>query len=128
MLLLDTHVLIWLATDLTQLSPRVKLALREHSDHLYVSSISALEIGLLHNQKRIDLTGDPSVFIETALQQHGLQEISVDQQIAWASTQLKDIHSDPFDRILIATAKLHAMKLVTKDRIIPTYPGVKTIW
>ncbi len=128
MLLLDTHALVWLATDLTQLSSRVKLALREHSDRLYISSISALEIGLLHNRKRIELKGNPETFIETALRQHGLQEISVHHEIAWASTQLERIHPDPFDRILVATAKLYGMKLVTKDRIIPTYPGVETIW
>ncbi len=128
MLLLDTHVLVWLATDLTKLSSCVKLDLRAHSDHLYISSISALEIGLLHNRKRIELKGNPATFIETALQQHGLQEIPVNHEVAWASARLKEIHSDPFDRILIATAKLYEMKLVTKDRIIPTYPGVKTIW
>jgi len=128
MLLLDTHALIWLATDLNQLTPKVKKSIRENSERLYVSSISALEIGLLYNRKRVALGVEPAEFMEIALWQHGLQEVPVAHEIAWASTQLKTIHSDPFDRILISTAKIHGMKIVTKDRIIPTYPGVKTIW
>ena len=47
MLLLDTHALVWLATDLSQLTDAAKAAIRFHSTELHVSAISALEISLL---------------------------------------------------------------------------------
>lgn len=58
----------------------------------------------------------------------GVHEIPVDVQVALASTQLPPIHRDPFDRIIIATATKHGMTILTKDRIIPTYPKVKAVW
>ena len=128
MLLLDTHVLIWLGMDNSALSAAALKQLDRYANRLYFSSISILEIGQLYAKKKVKFGVDPEEMISKIVLHYNLQEIPVDREIAWASTQLKEIHSDPFDRILIATAKLYGMKLVTKDRIIPTYPGVKTIW
>jgi len=128
MLLLDTHVLIWLGMDNSALSAVALKQLDRYASRLYFSSISILEIGQLHVKRRVQFGVDPEEMVSKVILHYNLEEIPVDREIAWASTQLKDIHADPFDRILIATAKLYGMKLVTKDRIIPTYPGVKTIW
>ena len=128
MLLFDTHALVWLASTQQHLSARARQAIRQNPEELYVSSISALEIAILTKRKRLRLPIAPSEFFDRALAQHGIHEVPLDRQIAIASADLPDIHNDPFDRIIIATARLHGMKILSRDRIIPQYPEVRVIW
>jgi PIN domain nuclease of toxin-antitoxin system len=128
MLLLDTHALVWLASDPKKLSAPAKRAIRQHADQLYVSSISALEIAILVKRNRLSLPIPPEEYIGRALTQHGIRELPVDYRVAVASADLPDIHLDPFDRMIIATAQLNRMTILSMDRIISKYPGVKVIW
>jgi PIN domain nuclease of toxin-antitoxin system len=128
MLLFDTHALVWLASTPKNLSARARHAIQQHSDELYVSSISALEIAILVKRNRLSLPVAVEEFVDRALRQHGILEIPLDRQIAIASTRLPDIHNDPFDRIIIATALLNGMSILSKDQIIPRYPEVKVVW
>lgn len=128
MLLLDTHAFVWLASAPKELSPPARRAIQENADNLYISSISALEIAILVKRKRLSLPLDPAEFIDRALRQHGIREIPLDRSIAIASTRLPDIHNDPFDRIMVATAQLNGMSIVSRDRILRSYPEVKIIW
>ena len=128
MLLLDTHALIWLATDLTQLTDAAKSAIRFHSSELHVSAITTLEISLLTRCDKLDWGKRPLSRYERALKHHCVQVIPVDSEIAWKSGQLPPIHRDPFDRMIVATAQKHGMTILTKDRTIPTYPKVKAVW
>ena len=128
MLLFDTHALVWLASTPKNLSARARHAIQQHSDELYVSSISALEIAILAKRNRLSLPVAVEEFVDRALRQHGIHEVPLDRQIAIASTRLPDIHNDPFDRIIIATAKLNGMSILSRDQIIPQYPEVKVVW
>lgn len=128
MLLLDTHAFIWLATDLSQLTEPAKDAIRYHSFELYISTITALEISLLVRSEKLRWGENPQALYRRAVEHHRLTEFPVTSEIAWFSAQLPQIHRDPFDRILIATAQLHKMTILTKDRVIPTYPKVKAVW
>jgi PIN domain nuclease of toxin-antitoxin system len=128
MLLLDTHTFIWLVSMPEQLSDRVLKMIENDLEGLFISSITAVEIGLLSNAGKINTYGSSEKFVSKNLKQFGIHEISVDVEIGLASTQLPTIHRDLFDRILIATAQKHKMTILTRDRIIPTYPKVKTVW
>ena len=128
MLLLDTHVLIWLATALTQLTKTAKSAIRFHASELHVSAISALEISLLTKCGKLKWGKRPLSRFDRALKHHGVKEVPINSQLAWKSGQLPVIHRDPFDRIIIATALAHGMTILTKNRSIPTYPKVKAVW
>jgi PIN domain nuclease of toxin-antitoxin system len=128
MLLLDTHAFIWLASDQTQLSFDVKTAIRDSSTDLFVSSISALEISLLQKRNKLLLPLPPKDYYRKALQQHGIEEICPNSDILIKSALLPDIHNDPFDRTIIATAHLYKMTIITKDRTIPKYPKVAVVW
>ncbi len=128
MLLLDTHAYIWLASDQRQLSRRGLAAIAEAGGQLYVSAISALESALLVKRGRLELPCPAAEFYRLALKQHGIHEISVDHRVAFASAALPDLHNDPFDRIIVATAAIHHLRVLTKDRIIPGYPDVEAVW
>jgi len=128
MLLLDTHALIWLASDHSSFSDRVIDELEQQADRLYYSSISLLEMGLLHVKKRVSFQLPPNDMMSKIIAHYGLQEILVDREIAWLSSTLPFIHTDSFDRLLIASAMVHKMIIITKDQTIPLYPSIKTIW
>jgi PIN domain nuclease of toxin-antitoxin system len=128
MLLLDTHAFVWLASDPAQLPPTARGAICQEAARLFLSSISALEIGLLIKRGRLELPLSPSEFIARALAHHGIHEIPVDHEIALASTALPDLHNDPFDRILVATAQARNLRLVSKDAQLTRYPGTRVVW
>ncbi len=128
MLLLDTHTFIWLASDRDRLSGKVIQMISDDPAGLFISSITALELGLLSKAGKIDTFGSVEDFLFKNLRLFGIHEIPIDLEIALASTQLPPIHRDPFDRIMIATAQKHKMAVLTKDRVIPAYPNVKAIW
>ncbi|MBN1671759.1 MAG: type II toxin-antitoxin system VapC family toxin [Kiritimatiellae bacterium] len=128
MLLLDTHAFVWLASDLKKLPARARQAVRANAGALFLSSISGLEIGILVKRERLTLPVAPDLFIGRALEQHAVQELPVTWEAAYASSRLPDIHNDPFDRIIVATAHIHDMPILSKDRAIRQYPGTTVVW
>ncbi len=128
MLLLDTCALIWLVEDLSALSGNAKKAILQNPDDIYVSAISALEISLLVEKKRLELPSEPFKWYSAAIRLHGLKEIAIDGEIAAMSGKLSPIHKDPCDRIVIATAMLKKLGIVTSDKIFREYKNIKVIW
>jgi len=128
MLLLDTHALVWLASDQEQLTSHGKTLIREAAGRLFMSAISSLEIAILVKRGRLELPLPPEQFVGECLRQHGITEIPLDSAIAMAAAALPDIHNDPFDRILAATAIIHRLELLSKDTVLPRYPGLRVTW
>jgi PIN domain nuclease of toxin-antitoxin system len=122
-LLLDTNVLIWLATNDRRLSQRVVDRLTRGSDVLFVSVISGWEYGQKRARKPDELprafdqlvAGLPHERLDFVFDCHRLAE------------QLPPIHRDPFDRMLIAQAMHHDLTLIASDANIARYP-VATFW
>ena len=128
MLLLDTHALVWLASDQKQLTALGKARIREAAGSLFMSAISSLEIALLVKRERLELPLPPERFIAESLRHHGITEIPIDTTIAVAAAGLPDIHNDPFDRIIAATAIANRLELLSKDKVLPQYPGLTVVW
>ena|SRR3990167_3797712 len=128
MLLLDTCLLLWLVDEQNQLTEKVKKAIINNADNLFISAISALEISLKFNKKLLKLPFMPDVWFAKALKLHGINEIPVNSEIAAVSGLLPPHHNDPFDRILIATAKLNHLVIITPDKHIKLYKEAKVIW
>lgn len=57
-----------------------------------------------------------------------LERVMPEAAILCAAADLPPLHRDPFDRVLVATAMDRGLVLLTSDRVIPTYPGVRVIW
>src|SRR3989338_5436702 len=128
MLLLDTCTLLWLAADQKNLSEKVRQAISDNANGLFVSSISALEISLKFKKKLLQLPLPPGRWFEKALELHGINEITVNAKIATLSGLLPALHNDPFDRILISTAKINHLAIATPDNHISIYKEIKTVW
>ncbi len=54
---------------------------------------------------------------------HGIEEIPVSCRIGMRATELPNIHNDPFDRLIIATAQSRDLKILSMDEIIPNTPA-----
>jgi PIN domain nuclease of toxin-antitoxin system len=123
-ILLDTHVLIWSLQDAAALGPEARILLDEQvlAEGLMISAITVWEIAMLERKSRIVLGMDVSKWIEDALALPGLVLAALDPPIAIGSVMLPgDFHNDPADRIIIATARHHNLRLLTADRAIFEY-------
>ncbi|MBN2443383.1 MAG: type II toxin-antitoxin system VapC family toxin [Spirochaetales bacterium] len=128
MYLLDTHVLLWLASNQENLPEEVIEIIKTNPNNLFISSITAFEITIKTIKKKLKLPLTPEKWIPGALKQHHIEEIPMDSRIAIRSALLPAIHNDPCDRVIIATAMIHHMVILTKDQTIPKYPEIKTTW
>jgi PIN domain nuclease of toxin-antitoxin system len=124
-MLLDTCALIWLASGGGQLSSRA-LSLIAESDFLAVSSISAFEIAYLYKKGRLELPCDPEKWFRDVLEHHDIIEIALDSKLAIVAAKLTDVHKDPCDRFIIATAIVNKMPVLTRDGRFEAY-GVEVI-
>ena len=124
-MILDTCGLIWLATGGGPLSPSTLAAIGA-APLVHVSAISAFEIGLKYGSGELDLPCDPEKWYQDVLAHHHLDELPVDGRTAIVATKLPRIHRDPCDRIIIATAKLLGLRVVTADERFREY-GVEIL-
>ncbi|HTH49261.1 MAG TPA: type II toxin-antitoxin system VapC family toxin [Candidatus Limnocylindria bacterium] len=127
-LLLDTCALLWLAENSASLSTAARQAIVSNPDELFVSAISAFEIGLKHRRGRLNLGLDPETWWQIATAHHGLAVVPISDEIALASTALPLLHADPCDRIIIATASCIGARMLTSDSLIMQYPNSDVIW
>ena len=128
MTLLDTCTLLWLVADPSKLSDAAKEVLSKEDELLFVSAITAFEIGLKHRKGRLSLPMEPDDWYQQVLSFHGLGEIQVSGKIAARSTMLPALHADPCDRIIVATAQLQDLTVLTPDDLIKAYPDIDVIW
>lgn len=128
MVLLDTCALLWLASAQEHLSPVARGLLSEHADALFVSAISAFEIGVKARKGRLELPVPAAPYFARAVARHGLREIAIDSEIASLSTSLPPIHADPCDRFIIATAQQRHLTILTPDAHIRAYPDARVAW
>lgn len=129
MILLDTHVLIWLANVPEKLSRKAREAIRRASEEtgIAISAITLWELAWLATHNRLDISGTVEAFVEKISSRTAIRPITV--KVAVLANQLAaDYSSDPCDRLIGATALAEGMALVTKDPRIRGSKQIKTIW
>ncbi len=124
LVLLDTHILIWLRSGNSRLKPPiiklVESCFREGK--LCLSPISAWEIGVLVSKHRLDLGQSPNAWIKDFARKFNVSVLEFTSEIAINSSFLPgEVHGDPADRILIATAIAYSAAILTADKNILSY-------
>ncbi len=128
-ILLDTHVWIWALTEPERLSPAARQALADNGDELALSAISVWETIMLGQRGRLQLRPDPVSWVQSALDHSPLTVLPINAAVAMKSRELAEYPGeDPADRFLVATCLVHALALITADRQIRSWPGVRTHW
>ncbi len=129
MILLDTHVLIWLANEPGALSKPAAAAIREASktDGLAISAITLWELAWLATHGRLAITGTVEAFVRKISSRTSVRPITV--EVAVLANQLPSGYpADPCDRLIGATALAEGYVLVTKDEKIRNCRCINTVW
>lgn len=124
--LLDTHVVLWIAENSPMLSEKVKNAILDENTEKYVSIVSAWEVAIKLGTKKLRLDGGLPEFFRM-IDNNGFYTISVEREYIQKLSTLPDFHKDPFDRLLITTAIIEGMTLISIDQNIHKY-NVPLLW
>jgi PIN domain nuclease of toxin-antitoxin system len=130
-ILLDTHVLVWLVSEPERLSRRAATVIRkaQFQDGIAIASVTLLELATLFVKGRLRGTGTIDRSIRNAVERAGVVVREITPEIAALAVQFPDSFTrDPADRLIGATARAEGMALVTRDERIRESPLLKTIW
>ena len=123
MIVLDTHVLLWLIAGSSRLGEGSRESIRRAwGEQVAVSAVTFWEIGNLSRKRRIAIPAEPAS-LRRSLLRGGLREIPLDGESAVRAAQLANFHRDPADRLIVATALTGGHRLLTADREILDWPG-----
>ena len=126
-LLLDTHALLWWFFDDPQLSGEARQAIGKSDNEVYLSSASAWEISTKHRLGKLPEAGAVVKRLPALLKKARIEALPVSVDHALLAGGLPGPHKDPFDRMLIAQARIERMLVVTTDPVFARY-RVKVIW
>ena len=131
MILLDTHVLLWLCLEPKRLSRSAATAIRKvvSTGGIGIASISLWEIAMLIALGRLSPRGTPEAWIAELVETSGVVVKDLTPAVAVLSTQFpNDFPADPADRLIAATARAEGLTLITRDVKIRKSSLVETIW
>jgi len=127
-LLLDTHVWIWSLTAPDRIPVKVRRVLEKSGQEIWLSPVSTWELALLVEKGRITIEGHLEAWLPRAVAR--FQEAPVSHDIATMFADIRLPHGDPADRLLVATARVLNLTLVTADerliaaKVVPTLPAL----
>jgi PIN domain nuclease of toxin-antitoxin system len=130
-ILLDTHALVWLATEPQRLSRAATGAIREAtgSGGLGIASISLWEIAMMLMLGRLRMAGTVEAAVSAIVEATRATVREITPEIAALSVQFRrEFAPDPADRLIAATAMAEGLSLVTKDRNLRSSAALRTIW
>jgi PIN domain nuclease of toxin-antitoxin system len=118
-ILLDTHVLVRYLMGDKKLGRRAVSSIDKAlaDDEVFVSAITFWEVAMLVERKRLQLDMTVAAFRTIALR-HGIHEEAIDGYIAISAAELPGSHGDPADRMLVATATLRGLTLITANETL----------
>lgn len=123
----DTHAFLWWITDDPRLSPRVRAIAGDPQTDLLFSVASGWEIAIKVGIGKLRLPDDPQRYIPDQLARNATDVLPIQLAHALRVFALPDLHTDPFDRILVAQAQVEGLPILTADPQIARYP-VEVIW
>ncbi len=125
--LLDTHTFLWMVGEEERLARRVRQILLSARNECFLSVASAWEIGILVRIGRIRLPRSVEEWLPETLRRTSLKPLPLRMSIALRATTLPMHHKDPFDRLLVATAQLEDLTLLSKDPQLLAY-DIPVLW
>jgi PIN domain nuclease of toxin-antitoxin system len=125
-LLLDTQCWLWMLASPERFAPEARAMIDDDQAELLLSAASAWEIAVKHAHGKLRLPEPPARFVPSRLEATRVRSIAIDLAHALHAAQLPPHHRDPFDRVLIAQARVERLPILTADPIFDRY-DVETI-
>lgn len=125
-ILLDTHVFLWMHGFPDRLGP-ARSVLGDPESALILSVVTSWEIAIKWSLGKLVIPEAPEVYVPERIRRSALGVLPVTHHHALAVSSLPDLHRDPFDRLLIAQARVESLELATADERFRDYP-VEVLW
>jgi PIN domain nuclease of toxin-antitoxin system len=125
LVVLDTHIWVWWINDKFSYLSEQKINIIEQTERVAVSVISCFEIAQLVKRERLILPLPVNEWLQEALTPAGIELLPLSLAITCRAVDLTDIHKDPFDRMIIATALDYEAKLMSVDGHFKNYPELQ---
>jgi PIN domain nuclease of toxin-antitoxin system len=119
--LLDTHSWLWMRAEPERLSEASRQLLRNPESELFFSAASAWEIAIKFAAGKLRLPQPPVAFVVQRLAEDRLGALPILHAHALHAGELPPHHRDPFDRLLVAQARIEGLTLLTADRELAKY-------
>jgi PIN domain nuclease of toxin-antitoxin system len=123
--LLDTHVFLWLNAEPGRIGDQLAI-LEDPGTELLLSAASSWEIAIKNALGRLSLPESPERYVPERLRRIGANALAIEHSHALAVATLPLLHRDPFDRLLVAQAKVLDLSIMTTDPAVAQYP-VRTL-
>jgi PIN domain nuclease of toxin-antitoxin system len=120
MVLLDTHVFLWLQTEPERLGRHLK-AVEDPGTDLLLSAASSWEIAIKHGLGKLSLPEPPQEYVLERIRLAGRIGLPLEHSHALAVSSLPPLHRDPFDRMIVAQATVLDVPVITSDPAIIQY-------
>ena len=125
--LLDTHAFIWWNTSSSKLSSQALTLFQSEQDTLLLSLASVWEMQIKVQLGKLSLPAPLSVILSKQQAVNAIQLFPIALGHILELSALPDLHRDPFDRLLVAQARVENIAILTNDTLISQYP-VSVIW
>lgn len=126
-ILLDTAPFLWLAADPGRLSEAATSLIGDPDNEIFLSSVSGWEVAIKTALGKLVLSDRPERLVPKIRETYAIEPLPLSEESAFQLDRLPDLHRDPFDRMLLCQAIVHALAIVTPDTVMHRYP-VRTIW
>jgi PIN domain nuclease of toxin-antitoxin system len=126
-LLLDTHALLWWLVEPEKLSPLAEAAINDPAATIFVSAASDWELATKVRLGKLPGAEELLQDLPSLLQQQGFQPLAVQLHHGVRAGGYRQVHRDPFDRLLAAQAELEGLQLVSLDPALATFP-CRLLW
>lgn len=126
-LLLDTHAFLWWLAGDERLPSRLREAIADEGNAIFISAASVWEIATKHRIGKLPDVAEIVADIDTVILDQGFKELPIAVAHGRAAGMLPGPHRDPFDRMLIAQAMIEEMVLVSNEQLFDNY-GVQRLW
>ena len=120
-LLLDTHVLLWMAEGSRKLGKRAAAVIADPASEIWLSAASVWEIANKAARGRLRLSVPMAKWLPSRVRENDLQPLPVTQDHVIAAAELPRHHEDPFDRMLIGQAQIEDLTILTADAQFERY-------
>ena len=116
-LLIDTHILLWYLLDSTRLTEKARDYLQDPANNILVSTASIWEASIKAGIGKLRIPAP----LAQGVRETGFSFMPISPEDAWEAGQLPLLHKDPFDRMLIAQARLREIPVFTDDSAFSRY-------
>ncbi|MGA9964486.1 MAG: type II toxin-antitoxin system VapC family toxin [Terriglobales bacterium] len=127
MYLLDTGVWLWSVGEPSRMSHKAHDVIADVRQEIFLSAVTSWEVAIKAASGKLHLPEPPDLYVPRRMAAQGLRPLMVSHEHALAVFALPAHHRDPFDRLLIAQAKVEEMTLISADQMFDRYP-VRLLW